>query len=63
MRLLLLLALFSLSGCPTDTGARTPKKECTNAGDLCKLPEGPLGVCAPTACKPGEPCLRCMPQH
>ena len=39
--------------------------ECREAGALCKLESGPLGVCESRPCHPGEmsPCFMCTPQH
>ena len=42
-----------------------PSHYCEEAGRQCVLPEGPLGVCERTRCRPGEeePCFQCTPQH
>ena len=58
------LALMALGACPK---LETPSvsTECTKQFTKCKLPDGPLGVCAEVPCKTGGsgPCFKCMSQH
>jgi hypothetical protein len=58
-------AAFALLACDSSSLSQGPPVFCTEAGALCKLPEGPLGVCERSACPAGasSPCFRCTPQH
>ena len=42
-----------------------PSAECLEAGALCELEGGSLGVCESWRCRPDEtpPCFMCTPQH
>lgn len=65
-RFALALLLLCGLGCPDTQQQTAPTSAtCTELGARCKLPDGPLGVCNPVTCKPGqaEPCLSCLPQH
>jgi len=60
-----LMVLLAMGGCPERKGAATPTT-CTEAYAQCmQLPSGPLGICNPTDCSPGQkpPCLKCVGQH
>jgi hypothetical protein len=61
---LAVLAILSATACERDQ-TPPPTTTCAKVAELCKLPDGPLGVCNSVACKPGQapPCLRCTPQH
>ncbi len=57
--------LLSFTGCPEKQAAPVAT-ECTKPYEQCLLPpNGPLGVCNPTDCVPGQPkpCLKCVGQH
>jgi hypothetical protein len=58
-------AAFALLACDSSSLSRSPPVFCTEAGALCKLPQGPLGVCERSACPDGgsSPCFRCTSQH
>ena len=55
-----------LPGCDLE-GALTPAPtaHCSEAGSLCHLEGGALGVCEQLSCKGGEtpPCFKCVSQH
>lgn len=66
------MVLFALASCMLALAAACPKFEspavstqCTKQFTKCKLPDGPLGVCAEVNCAKGEagPCFKCMSQH
>ncbi|MCA9666448.1 MAG: hypothetical protein KC503_12695 [Myxococcales bacterium] len=65
LALALLLASLVLAGCPEKRRGDAPSPICTSAFQRCRLGNGPLGVCTPIPCKPGQkpPCLMCRPQH
>lgn len=56
---------FALVACDSGTTASAPSSPCAEAGPLCQLPDGPLGVCERATCRAGEepPCFQCTPQH
>ena len=54
------------SGCDFSSLSAPPvSTACTQIGSQCQLPDGPLGVCEQTHCKPGQqpPCFTCTSQH
>ena len=58
--------LAAYLGCDLDEYVRpAPSAECLEAGALCELEGGPLGVCESRRCRSGEipPCFMCTPQH
>lgn len=59
------LSGLCLVGCPSGSTSSAPTAECRRLYDQCRLPDGPLGVCHETECRPGEtsPCLTCVSQH
>lgn len=66
------MVLVALVLCMLAVAAACPKlespavsTECTKQFTKCKLPDGPLGVCAEVRCAQGEtaPCFKCMSQH
>jgi hypothetical protein len=61
-----MMLTFALAACEcNDIKSSGPSPSCVRAGDQCKLPDGPLGVCNTVDCGPGQaaPCLTCMSQH
>ncbi len=58
--------LAAYLGCDLGEYVRpAPSAECLEAGALCELESGPLGVCESRRCRSSEtpPCFMCTPQH
>ena len=60
-----LAAASLLLACDPDFVVPEPGSLCTEAGEQCKLPDGPLGVCERSTCSDTEapPCFQCVSQH
>jgi hypothetical protein len=58
-------AAFLFLACDSSSLSTNPPAVCKEAGALCELPGGPLGVCERSGCPAGTPppCFQCTPQH
>jgi hypothetical protein len=67
MRMLAIVLLLPILGVGCGESSTKPAAlaTCSEPGVQCQLPEGPLGVCEQSHCRPDEkpPCYRCIPQH
>lgn len=61
----LLTLLLATAACDADTLIGGPIAICTESGEQCQLPKGPLGVCERRPCSASEtaPCFTCVSQH
>ncbi len=56
---------FATMACDADSLIAGPAAICSETGEQCQLPEGPLGVCERRSCPATDtaPCFTCVSQH